>query len=226
MQMRRQGFFITFEGPEGSGKTTQIALLAGYLRQQGYTVIQTREPGGTPIGDQIRAVLSDLANQAMQPRTEILLFQASRAQLVAEVIRPALERGEVVLCDRYADSTLAYQGYGHGFDLDELRRLIHFATGGLQPDLTLLLDVDPEAGLRRRADAGNWNRLDAYDLAFHQRVRQGYLALAAAEPERWTVIDAARPPEQVQAAIREAVRHLLPPAQAFPPLGGGGRRGA
>lgn len=207
--MKHHGFFITFEGPEGGGKTTQIALLAGYLRQQGYAVLTTREPGGTPIGDQIRAVLADLGNQAMTPRTEILLFQASRAQLVAEVIRPALARGEVVLCDRYADSTLAYQGYGHGFDLGELRRLIHFATDGLQPDLTLLLDLDPEIGLRRRADAGNWNRLDAYDLAFHHRVRQGYLALAAAEPERWVRLDASQPPEQVQMTIRRLVTGRL-----------------
>ncbi len=215
--MTSHGLFITFEGPEGGGKTTQLALLADFLRRQGYTVRCTREPGGTPIGDQIRAVLSDLANQAMHPRTEILLFQASRAQLVAEVIRPALAQGEVVLCDRYADSTLAYQGYGHGYDLDELRRLIHFATGGLQPHLTLLLDLDPEIGLQRRARAGNWNRLDAYDLAFHRRVRQGYLALADGDPRRWVRIDAARPPDQVQAAIRVAVQRLLSPAAPPPP---------
>lgn len=198
--------FITLEGPEGSGKTNQAAALVEYLQQQGYPVLATREPGGTHIGDQVRAVLADVRNADMRPRTEILLFQASRAQLVEQVIRPALAAGKVVICDRYADSTLAYQGYGHQlFDLDELRPLIHFATGGLKPDLTLLLDVDVEEGLRRRARDGGWNRLDAYDLAFHQRVRQGYHQLALSEPQRWVVIDASRPAQQVQADVRAVV---------------------
>jgi dTMP kinase len=197
--------FITFEGPDGSGKTSQLALLAEHLRQSGYPLLVTREPGGTSIGDQIRAILSDLDNIAMQPRTEILLFQASRAQLVDEIIRPHLERGSLVLCDRFADSTLAYQGFGHCVDLDQLRSLIQFATGGLKPDLTLLLDVDAETGLRRRAQGGDWNRLDAYEIAFHQRVREGYLALAKEEPERWETIDAGQPPEQVQEAVRKVV---------------------
>jgi dTMP kinase len=191
--------FITFEGPEGSGKTSQMADLAAYLCQQGYPVLSTREPGGTPIGDQIREVLSDLGNDAMQPRTELLLFQASRAQLVEQVIIPHLKQGGIVLCDRYADSTLAYQGYGHQqFELDQVRALIAFATGGLKPDLTLLLDVDVEIGLRRRLHGGEWNRLDAYELAFHQRVRQGYLQMAQEEP-----------PDQVQAAIRRIVSAYL-----------------
>ena len=182
--------FITFEGPDGSGKSTQIALLAERLRDLGHDVCLTREPGGTLIGDQVRGVLHDLKNTAMQPRAEILLYSASRAQLVGELIRPHLERGGAVLCDRYADSTLAYQGYGHGLDLDVLRTITRFATGGLTPDLTLLLDVEAEAGLRRRKAGGDWNRLDAYDLEFHRRVRQGYFKLAEAEPERWVVVNA------------------------------------
>jgi dTMP kinase len=197
--------FITLEGPEGSGKTHQINLLAESLQRQGYPVLKTREPGGTPIGDQIRAVLFDLKNTDMRPRTEILLFQASRAQLVEQVIRPQLASGAIVLCDRYADSTLAYQGYGHQVDLEELKTIVNFATGGLKPDLTLLLDVDIQVGLKRKLDASEWNRLDAYDLEFHQRVRQGYLEMARAEPERWVVIDAGQPPEAVQAAIQKVV---------------------
>ncbi len=201
--------FITFEGPDGSGKTTQVAILAEHLRQLGYSLLVTREPGGTSIGDQVRAILSDLDNIAMQPRTEILLFQASRAQLVDEVIRPHLEQGSLVLCDRFADSTLAYQGYGHCVDLDQLRSLIWFATGGLKPDLTLLFDVDAETGLRRRAKGGDWNRLDAYEIAFHQRVRKGYLELARAEPDRWVMIDAGQTPEKVQQAIQAVVLERL-----------------
>jgi dTMP kinase len=197
--------FITLEGPEGSGKTHQISGLAQALRQQGYPVLMTREPGGTSIGDQIRSVLFDMKNTDMRPRTEILLFQASRAQLVEQVIRPCLGRGEIVLCDRYADSTLAYQGYGHQVDLDELRRVVDFATGGLKPDLTLLLDVEVEVGLKRKVAASEWNRLDAYALDFHRRVRQGYHEMARAEPERWVVIDAGQPPEAVQAALCEVV---------------------
>lgn len=198
--------FITLEGPEGSGKTSQLALLVDFLSQQGYTVLATREPGGTQIGDQIRGVLSDMDNQEMRPRTELLLFQASRAQLVEQVIVPYLQQGGIVLCDRYADSTLAYQGYGHQtFPLDQVQAIINFATGGLKPDLTLLLDVDVRAGLERRAQGGDWNRLDAYQLEFHQRVRQGYLQMAQAEPQRWVVIDASRSMEAVQGEIRGVV---------------------
>ena len=198
--------FITLEGPEGSGKTSQVPLLAEFLRQQGREVITTREPGGTAIGDQIRTVLTTLGNTAMQPRTEILLFLAARAQLVQQLIQPALAEGKTVLCDRYGDSTLAYQGYGHELDLEQLRMLLRFATGGLEPDLTLLLDIDVEAGLRRKLYSGSeWNRLDAYAVAFHQRVRQGYQALVKDEPQRWVVIDASQPPEMVQLALRRAV---------------------
>jgi len=201
--------FITLEGPEGSGKTSQLPKLAEYLRQQGYDVLTTREPGGTSISEQIRTVLHNLENIEMNPRTEILLFQASRAQLVEQVIRPHLEKGGVVLSDRYADSTLAYQGYGHQVDIESLRVLVSFATGGLKPDLTLLLDVDVETGLRRKELKGEWNRLDAYDLDFHQRVRRGYLNLVQAEPERWVVIDATQEPAKVQDEMRLVVSDRL-----------------
>lgn len=197
--------FITFEGPEGSGKTSQIKALAEFLRQAGYTVVTTREPGGTPISDQVRSILMCLDNTAMQPRTEILLFLAARAQLVEELIRPEMAAGHLVLCDRYADSTLAYQGYGHGYDLQLLRGLLDFATGGLWPDLTVLLDVDTNLGLARKKSSEEWNRLDAYALAFHQRVRQGFLEMAAAEPQRWATVDAGRPAEEVQQDVRSLI---------------------
>jgi dTMP kinase len=204
--------FITFEGPEGSGKTTQIKALAAYLCAQGRAVLTTREPGGTPISDQVRAVLTNLDNTAMHRRTELLLFLAARAQLVEEVIRPETAAGRIVICDRYADSTLAYQGYGQGYDLDVLRRLLDFATGGLWPTLTVLLDVDPEQGLQRKKQGGEWNRLDAYALAFHQRVRAGYLEMAAQEPHRWVRLDASRPAAEVQEEIRRVMQTHLPSA--------------
>lgn len=191
--------FITFEGPDGSGKSTQIRRLADHLRALGKDVLLTREPGGTPIGEQVREVLMTLKNQAMHPRTEVLLFSAARAQLVHERLRPHLAGGGWALCDRFYDSTLAYQGYGHGLDVAALRALTEFATAGLRPHLTVLFDLDPAEGLRRRQHAAGqeWNRLDAYALAFHQRVRAGYHALAAAEPDRWVVIDATPAPEAV-----------------------------
>lgn len=201
--------FITLEGPDGSGKTLQAAALAEFLEGLGYKVLLTHEPGGTAIGDQVRAILSNLENTAMHPRTETLLFLAARAQLVEQVIRVHLENGGVVISDRYADSTRAYQGYGHQNDLEKIDHLIEFATGGLVPDLTLLLDIDVEEGLRRRAQGGGWNRLDAYDLEFHRRVRAGYHQLARAEPERWVVIDAARPVEVVQAELRKVLLERL-----------------
>ncbi len=205
--------FITFEGPDGSGKTTQIAPLVAFLRAQGHTVFETREPGGTHIGDQIRAVLHDLSNREMHPHTEILLYAASRAQLVAQEIRPRLARGEIVVCDRYADSTLAYQGHGHGLDLPTLRTILQFATGGLKPDLTLYLDISAEDGLKRRQhaaeDGDEWNRMDAQSIAFHRRVRAGYLALAREEPERWVCIEAMQPRETIQAQIQAIVTARL-----------------
>jgi dTMP kinase len=201
--------FITFEGPEGCGKTTQIPPLADFLREQGFSVITTREPGGTEIGDQVRGILMNLKNTGMHPRTETLLFLAARAQLVEQCIRPELNRGSLVLCDRYADSTLAYQGYGHQNDLGTLRQLLNYATGNLWPDLTLLLVIDPEKGLQRRRSGGEWNRLDAYELAFHQRVSEGYQELARQEPERWVLIDASQPPDIVQKQIRQVVLERL-----------------
>lgn len=203
-------FFITLEGPDGSGKTSQAAMLAQFLSEAGHDVLLSREPGGTPIGDQIRQVLMNLQNTAMDPRAEFLLFSASRAQLVAEVIQPHLAAGGVVVCDRFYDSSLAYQGYGQGLEIETLRAITRFATGGLTPDLTLLLDLPPEEGLKRRKKGGSWNRLDAYEVAFHERVRRGYLTLAEAEPDRWVVFDASQKPEALQREIRAAVAARLP----------------
>jgi dTMP kinase len=201
--------FITLEGPEGSGKTSHIKPLAEWLEGQGRQVHTTREPGGTSISEQVRAVIHDLKNTEMHARTETLLYQAARAQIVEQVIRPKLAEGMIVLCDRYADSTLAYQGYGHRQDLDEVRTLIRYATGGLVPNLTLLLDIDVETGLRRKNKSGEWNRLDAYTLEFHQRVRRGYLELVKAEPNRWAVIDAGQSWSAVQTAIRSVIEAHL-----------------
>ncbi len=195
-----RGLFVTFEGTEGSGKSTQIRALAEFLREQGYSVVLTREPGGTPIGDQVRRILLDHANDEMHPRTEVLLFLASRAQHVEELIRPALKAGKVVLCDRYADSTLAYQGYARGEDVSELRRLIDYATGGLWPDLTFWLDLPVDEGLARLERK---NRLDSEALTFHRRVREGYKRLAAAEPQRWVRIDGTLPRAEIQEQIRK-----------------------
>ncbi len=201
--------FITLEGPEGSGKTSHMEPLSKWLESEGWQVLCTREPGGTPISEQIRAVIHDLKNKEMHPHTETLLYQAARSQIVEQVIRPQLAQGGIVLCDRYADSTLAYQGYGHRQNLEDVRALINYATAGLQPDLTILLDVDVEIGLQRssqrRSHGGEWNRLDAYQLDFHQRVRQGYLELVKAEPARWVVVDAALSWQNVQSALRQVI---------------------
>lgn len=202
--------FITFEGPEGGGKSTQIATLAAFLTERGFQVRRTREPGGTPIGEQIRTVLHAVDNTAMVPAAEILLYSASRAQLIDELVRPSLAAGEIVLCDRFSDSTLAYQGYGRGLPLDELKRITAFATGGLTPDLTLLLDIDIRAGLARRRDGElRLNRLDLESIAFHERVRAGYHALMREEPARWVKVDAEADPTTVQQAIRQAVMAAL-----------------
>ncbi len=204
-----RGVFITFEGPEGSGKTTQLRLLAPWLESQGYPILTTREPGGTVIGEAIRAVLHDPTHREMSPRAEILLYAASRAQHVDEVIRPALNAGRIVLCDRYYDSTYAYQGYGRGLDLETLRAITTFATTNLSPDLTLYLDLDPAIGLQRRRASGPLNRLDQETLDFHQRVRAGYLELMAREPQRWVTIPADAPLETVQDHIRTVVLSWL-----------------
>lgn len=206
--------FITLEGPEGSGKSTQMARLAEWLRERGVPLVVTREPGGTEIGNQIRQVLMATGNLGMTAETEFLLFSASRAQIVRDVIRPALRAGTVVICDRYYDSSLAYQGYGRGLDMDALRQITRFATDGLSPDLTLLLDIDVEEGLlrRRRAtqtEGAEWTRLDAQTVAFHQRVREGYHELARMAPERWQMVNAGQAADQVQRDIRRVVEHAL-----------------
>ena len=197
--------FITLEGPEGSGKTSHIPYLVEYLREKGHTVFPTREPGGTSIGEQVREVIHSLKNAEMHPRTETLLYQAARAQIVEQTIRPHLEDGEIVLSDRYADSTIAYQGYGHQQDIEQVRVLIHYATGGLVPDLTILLDLDVEVGLKRKKNADEWNRLDAYTVEFHQRVRAGYLEMVKAEPKRWVVLDAEKKWDEVHAELRKVI---------------------
>ena len=201
--------FISLEGPEGSGKTSHLKPLADWLAEQGKKVFTAREPGGTPISEQIRAIIHDLKNTEMHPRTETLLYQAARAQIVEQVIKPHLAAGEIVICDRYADSTLAYQGYGHQQSLDEVRSLVRYATGGLVPDLTLLLDIDVETGLSRKDKSSEWNRLDAYTLEFHRRVRAGYLAMAGLEPDRWVVVDAEKSWEEVQDELRRTIANKL-----------------
>jgi dTMP kinase len=206
--------FVTFEGPDGSGKTTQIKLLAGHLQALGHDVLVTREPGGTSIGDQIRVVLHDVKNVEMACETEFLLYSASRAQLVRQVVKPHLMRGGVVLCDRFADSSIAYQGYGRELDLAAVRLITQFATGGLVPDLTVYLDLPVEVGIERKqvahaAQAGEWNRLDQQSMDFHRRVRRGYLHMAQADPGRWLVIDAAQSIDDTQAVIRKRLETLL-----------------
>jgi len=199
--------FISFEGPEGCGKTTQVRLLTDWLANEGFDVLATREPGGTRIGDQIRQVLLDPAHTEMSPAAEILLFSAARAQIVSQVIRPHLEDGGIVLCDRFADSTLAYQGYGHRLALDDLRVITRFATGGLIPDVTFYLDIPVEEGLRRKAggDVVEWNRMERKQLEYHHRVREGYLELTHLEPERWVVLNAADDVETIHRAILKVV---------------------
>ncbi len=205
--------FISFEGTEGSGKTTQVNLTMQYLRDKGYNVLLTREPGGTAVGDSIREILLNKDTVHLSPRAELLLFNASRAQLVDEVLRPHLASGGVVLCDRYVDSSVAYQGYGHGLDIQDVIHAVNIATGGLMPDVTIFLDITPEEGLRRRAISSlfgeEFNRIDAMSLAFHQRVYQGYADIGRAEPHRWVRIDAAQPPEQVQQDIIAALEKRL-----------------
>ncbi|MEA3408262.1 MAG: dTMP kinase [Chloroflexota bacterium] len=206
--------FISFEGPDGSGKTTQAGLLCQALEAKGLNVVQTREPGGTSIGEQIRGLLHDMANEAMVPKTESLLYSAARAQHVEEVIIPALERGAIVVSDRYAESTLAYQGYGHGLALETLERITDFATAGIYPDLVIYLDLAVAEGLgRKRRDRregrGEWNRMDQQELAFHRRVREGYLEMARRDHPRWLVLDASRPVEALHQAILDRVLELL-----------------
>jgi dTMP kinase len=202
--------FITLEGPEGSGKTSHIPHLVTYLRGQGYTVFPTREPGGTIISEQIRGILHDMKNAEMHPRAETLLYQAARAQIVEQVIKPRLANGEIVISDRYYDSTIAYQGYGHRQNLDEVRALVKYATGGLTPDLTILLDLEVEAGLRRKKKNGEeWNRMDDHELEFYQRVRAGYLEMVRQEPKRWAVVNSDQKWEDVQEELKKVIAGRL-----------------
>jgi dTMP kinase len=203
------GTFVTFEGGEGSGKSTQVARLASRLRAHGVDPLVTREPGGTPLAEGIRALLLDPDRRPV-PLAEAFLMQASRAQLVETLLRPALAAGRPVLCDRYADSTLAYQGAGRGLDSEMLAAWNRAATGNLVPDLTLLFDVPPEAGLeRRQRAAGATNRLDREPADFHARVRARFLELAAADPARWTVIDALQSPDELESRVWEIVAPRL-----------------
>lgn len=209
-----RGLFVTFEGLDGSGKTTQMRLLAERLRSLGCEVIEAIEPGGTPVGDQIRRILLDAANQELCPTTELLLYFASRAQNVEQCILPALARGAIVVSDRFTDSTMAYQGYGRGLGEQAVRDLDRISCRGLVPDLTLLIDIDPETSVaraqaRNRELAGAGTRMDEQAAEFYRKVHQAYALMAAREPGRFRVIDGRREPEAVARAVWEAVRPLL-----------------
>ena len=208
--------FITFEGIEGAGKSTAIKHLAAFFLARGYDPLCTREPGGCALGRSLRSILLSTRNSNLSRRSELFLFLADRAQHLAEIVRPALEAGQMVLCDRYTDSTLAYQGYGRGLDIEHLRSLNLMATAGLNPDLTLLLDVSVRCGLERAGERNKAEgtvvaegRFDAESLDFHERVRAGYLALAAEEPERFAIVDAAQAPEDITLQCRVAIEKVL-----------------
>jgi len=200
--------FITFEGGEGSGKSTQARLLLKKLEGQNVPSVLTHEPGGTPLGDKLRKVLKTKGEAQISPRAELLLFAASRAQLMDELIRPALAEGKWVICDRFTHSTIVYQGYGRGLDLSTVESINSMATQGIEPDLTILLDIAPEQGLRRRQSLGD--RFELEDLSFHRKVRDGYLQMASAEPDRWLVLDAALPRAGIARIIWDRVSRLLP----------------
>jgi dTMP kinase len=210
-----KGMFITFEGIEGSGKSTQIVLLANYLTAHKRSVTLTREPGGTAISDQVRRILLDPANVMLAPKAELLLYAAARAQHLEELIRLELAAGRIVLCDRFSDATLAYQGYGRGLDLELIRELDRIVTNGMRPDLTVLLDIDAAAGLSRARGRNSSRGLEAEarfeneDIAFHERVRQGYLAQAKQEPGRFRLIDGSETPEEIQNRVRKIVDEAI-----------------
>lgn len=205
------GFFITFEGGEGCGKSTQSRLLLRKLQQGNVTVVLTHEPGGTALGNELRKALKRRGGSSISPRAELFLFAAARAQLVAEVIRPALEEGKVVICDRFSHSTLVYQGYGRGLDFTAINMVNNLATMHLNPDLIVLLDISPEQGLARKRNKRD--RFEMEDLAFHRRVREGYLKTAAAEPDHWLVIDASLPKAKIAGIIWDRVSPSLPGAE-------------
>jgi dTMP kinase len=201
--------FISFEGPDGSGKSTQAAMLARALRARGIDVIETREPGGTAVGEQIRQILLDPTGVAMSSLCMALLLSAARSQHMADVVQPAIEAGQTVITDRFSDSTVAYQGYGMGLDLDTILTLTAIATGGRMPDLTVYVDIEPRIGLERATLRGGTNRLDNADLEFHERVRKGYLAMAKAQPARWIPVDGSGSPQEVHAAVLAALRDRM-----------------
>ncbi|MER2134820.1 MAG: dTMP kinase [Arthrobacter sp.] len=211
MSEPRTGLFIAFEGGDGAGKSTQAALLTQTLQDAGRTVLRTREPGGTPVGEKLRSLVLEHGHGQIDARTEALIFAASRAAHVEQVIQPALGRGEVVVCDRYIDSSVAYQGAGRNLGTGEVRSVNEWATGGLVPDLTVLLDVDPEAGRSRRtASAAAEDRLESEPDGFHGSIRQAFLALAQASPGRYLVLDAAAPVPELAGKILARVQELLP----------------
>ena len=223
-----RGLFVVLEGPDGSGKSLQAKLLAERLRKRGLTVTDSREPGGTELGEQVRHIVNDPGPTLRGPKADVMLYTAARAQHVDEVIEPALARGEVVVCDRYYTSTMAYQGYGSGMDRELLRRIQAWATGGLDPDLVVLLDVTPQTGLDRRAagsadELTRWEDESRFDLAFHTRVREGYLEMAAADPERWVVVDGSGSVGDVAGEVGRAVDALLLPVERSRASGDGAR---
>lgn len=204
-----KGIFITLEGPEGSGKSTQVERLSAYLRKKGLEVLSTWEPGGTRIGEKLREILLSPRNREMSSLTELLLYLSSRAQHVEEVVRPALAQGKVVVSVRFSDSSLAYQGYGRELDKQLIRKMDQAATGGLKPDLTILLDIDISRGLKRAKAKTKGDRLEQEEKQFHQRVREGYLKLAKGEPERIKIVRVEGSIAEVQKEIRQAVDDLL-----------------
>ncbi len=206
---RAPGLFVVVEGPDGAGKSAAAASLVRELRAAGHDVVATREPGGTPIGEALREVLLRAGAVERSGLADALLFNAARAELVRAVIRPALQRGAVVVSDRYATSSTAYQGYGAGVPLEELGALERVATEGLVPDLVVLIDVPVEAGLARRGAGGETRFEEAFDRAFHERVRQGYLAMAAADPARWRIVDGTRSAAEVATEVLAVVRRRL-----------------
>ncbi len=212
--MSESGLFLTLEGGEGCGKSTQLRLLAHDLERAGQPVRVLREPGGTTLGEEVRSLLLDPDNGGLDARAELLLYEAARAQLVAEVIEPALDAGEIVICDRFYDSTTAYQGYGRGLPAQHVTLLNEIATGELRPDRTLVLDIDPACGLAR-ATSGGADRLEREDLLFHQRVREGFLAIAQGDPARVRVIDASGAVDEVAEAIKASLRDLPRLARAL-----------